>query len=640
MNENSIKCVECGAERPRSNRRAAASAAAKKTSADANRASADVSSSAKSSAEKQREARPQGGGSRPSAEGMQFQRPREVLSRDMHENVQTPAEMPPKRIGSMPPSVSKQPTAPQAAPRMVKRHSYEAITPQTQGYDHVNWLRMCVIAVICVVVLVGGIYFFLSKTSPGQRWLASNEYEASAEAYHEIGRTLMTEGSISKAIKALEIAQAKEPNNLEILVDLGKAYLGVNNLQDAELAFGHAIQKWPEYPEPYRFLSESLIEQGRTYEAMQLLEMAMEKNEDSYFETTFTRLLPATPSIVDPKEGTQILGGRFGSEFSIKLISEEDDVEIYYTLNGKDPKEVGILYKRPIYLEEGGRKLRAVAKKGDVFSKEMVQSFVINKPTPDMPRSNLLSGTYKSVRTVSLRAENDAEIYYTTDGTTPIVQDGEVINGILYENPIQLRIGKTEIRAFAKNSDGKFSNVLSIEYKCEGKTKTSMEAADTIGGLKLYGTTRSTFESKYGAPLSEHPDGEDMMGVYTKLIYSFGYAIFLDRGNESEPFLMELSTSSTAFSGPRGTGIGSRMQDVIDAYRDEGGENNAKGGRLLYSLTGQNMRRIGMMDKLSETEYQVAYYCMLENGQFISLIYHITDGLVDRMDWVQYDVAK
>lgn len=546
----------------------------------------------------------------------------------------------------MPPPTSRPATAyggatQQAAnqPRMIRRHSYSAITPEMQSYDHVNWLRLCIIAVSCIVLLVALAFFFLRATSPGQRLLAANGREASMEAYHEVGRMYLNNGSISRAVWALEIAYYKDPDSLETLIDLGRAYMGLDDIERAQAAFSEAIRKWPAYPEPYRMLIGILQDQGENYQALQLIEMARENNGDSYFEMLYTQLIPTTPTV-------SVLGGRFDEPIEIELKTTEEGATILYTNDGSDPVEEGIPYdaEEKIQLEEGGWRIRAVAMKDGMFSKEQAQNYSINKPLPDMPRSNLAQGTYDSVRTISLRGGGNepVTIYYTTDGTAPIYrveEDGTIFsNGTKFEEPILLRVGKTNVRAIAVNGEGKVSNEMSLEYKCNGSTKASMTVNDGLDNLQLYNTTRSAFESNYGVPLTEHGDGEDVLGEYTKLDYSFGYAIFLDRHNDKEPVLVEISVNSTAFSGPRGTRVGSRMQDVIDEFRDEGGEARPDGDRLLYSLT---TGKIGMMDNTSEETgedtHTVSYYEKQENGQYVALIYYVKDSLVERIEWVQYD---
>lgn len=541
----------------------------------------------------------------------------------------------PAQSASMPPSRQEKASAQAGRPpvRMVRRYRYEAIEPETEGYENFNWVRLCVVSFLCVLVLTVGAYLFLSYTSMGQLWLATMGREASAEAYHTLGRQHMSNGSIARAVDALEIAQSKDPNNLEILVDLGRAYMGNGQAAAAELAYTRAIQYWPAYPDPYRLLVDIMVEQGRNYEAVQCILLAIEEtgDNDGYFNGIYQQMLPGRPNV-------DILAGRYDQEISLTLSCEEGGT-IYYTILGEDPLASGVRYEEPIYLEEGVWRLRAVTEKNGVYSQELVQSYTVSKPVPDMPKASLQSGTYDSVRTVSLRAGSDTVIYYTIDGTQPTTESKQYNP----DEPIQLRIGKTVIRAIAVNIEGKKSNELNIEYECGGRTAYSMNAKDTVGDLALFETTQSEFVALYGQPQSEQSDGRDALGTYTKLTYAFGYATFLDRGTGGEPVLAELSTRSPDMAGPRSTAVGMRAEEVLSAFRDVGGEANIDGDRVLYTIRTMDTNAIGLLTYLQDNpdyDYQIGYWVKVQNTQqFIELSYYVKDGLVVRMDWLRYESA-
>jgi tetratricopeptide (TPR) repeat protein len=514
---------------------------------------------------------------------------------------------------------------------MVRRYRPPASEAPPYEQHHFHWLRLCIIAFVCVLALSVGTYAFLSRTAPGQLWLASMGREASADAYHRQGRAYISQGSITRAVWALEVAQSKEPNDLEILLDLGKAYAGANRASQAENAYARAIAYWPAHPEAYRQLINLLMEQDRRYEAVQLAGRAMEASDDAYFETVYAAMQPGAPRFSQT-------GTRLETEIDLTLSVEDPDAIIYYTLTGEDPKITGIRYAQPIHLPEGVWKVRAVTEKEGVYGKEGTQTYTISKPSPDAPAPSLASGTYSSVRTVSLRAPAGVDIYYTTDGTAPTQHSKKFIPG----QPISLRIGKTVLRAVAfyaaDDTFSKPSNEMRVEYECEGRTLNSMTDKDVIDSLSLYKTTRSQFIEKYGQPTGETPDGEDSEGSYTKLTYAFGYAVFLDRGTGSEPILAELYTMSTAFQGPRKTKVGMRMEDVLSEFRDGGGEANADGGRQLYNLILESGKRIGMITKGEGDAYAINYYFEVGGDHFIQLTYHIRDGLVWAMEWLRYAV--
>ena len=508
--------------------------------------------------------------------------------------------------------------------RMVRRHRYKAIEPEHSDFASLNWIRLLAVTAVAVAALAFGIHFFLTKTTPGTLFCARMGFNTTAEAYHALGREYMSGGSISRAVRALEIAQTKEPDDLETLIDLGRAYTATNQSERAELAYAHAIECWPNYPESYRYLIDLMTEDGRNYEALQCIALAIERTGDSYFTTLQRELRPATPAV-------SVLGGSFDKEFELTM-SADEGAKIYYVINSKStPMEEGILYTETVYLEEGTWKIQIVAAKDGMFSNVNSQTYIVNKPNPDAPKANLQPGTYDRVRQVSLRASKDVvAIYYTIDGTAPTTESK------LYEGPIQLRVGKTTLRAIAVNSEGKVSNEMVEEYVCQGKAGTAFKETDRIDKLELNGTTKEKFISTYGDPSSETDDGYDDLGTYTRLHYAWGSAVFLDKQNGKSPVLVELVTSSPDMKGPRSTGVGMRVEDVLSAFRDAGGEENANGVRNLYTLRTTDTGALGILTREDEGKYHIGYYYHLTIGAWLELSYYSEGGLITRMEWMWY----
>ena len=87
---------------------------------------------------------------------------------------------------------------------------------------------------------------------------------------------------------------------------------------------------------------------------------------------------------------------------------------------------------------------------------EHYSAYISGRPSLSLPE-----GTYKEEQTVELRAESGSKIYYTLDGTDPTT------NSTLYEEPIELKEGTTEVRAIAVTEKGVESRIGHAEYKIE-----------------------------------------------------------------------------------------------------------------------------------------------------------------------------
>jgi tetratricopeptide (TPR) repeat protein len=102
-------------------------------------------------------------------------------------------------------------------------------------------------------------------------------------------------------------------------------------------------------------------------------------------------------------------------------ITADADYEIYYTLDGSDPTETGILYSEPITLEEGeSYELKAVClnKKG-MYSSVSSAQYTIESPAPDMPVVTPDGGDFTGETLVFIEVPSGCNAYYTWDGTDP-----------------------------------------------------------------------------------------------------------------------------------------------------------------------------------------------------------------------------
>ena len=130
---------------------------------------------------------------------------------------------------------------------------------------------------------------------------------------------------------------------------------------------------------------------------------------------------------------------------------------------------------------------------------------------PD-PVFSLGSGTYTSSQQVTLSADCE-RIYYTVDGSEP---DRD---SLLYEEPVSIPAGTTELKAFGVNELGIPSNVVTARYVVvsgkpdppkvspengdyEGETRIEMEVPEGCKGYYAFDHEPDQNSTEYTMPVS------------------------------------------------------------------------------------------------------------------------------------------
>lgn len=133
---------------------------------------------------------------------------------------------------------------------------------------------------------------------------------------------------------------------------------------------------------------------------------------------------------------------------------------IYYTKDGTTPDENSEVYNRPIEIGEGTTVIRAVFIRADgVSSEEADGTYEVIFDYPAEPVFSIPSGEYAEGFYVSLSAETDCTIYYTTNGEEPDRY------AKVYQSPIYVNPGLTVIQAIAIDGDGGESGIEERIYK-------------------------------------------------------------------------------------------------------------------------------------------------------------------------------
>lgn len=156
--------------------------------------------------------------------------------------------------------------------------------------------------------------------------------------------------------------------------------------------------------------------------------------------------------------GFSQISGTYTNPLSIRLSSVKD-CEIYYTLDGSNPIEEGILYKEAIPVTEGTVTISAVAKNAKgIYSEVTRADYTIRYEPPAMPKVTPSGGNYSDGQMITIQVPKDCVAYYTWDGSEPTE------NSTRYTAPIEMPQGNQVLSVILVNSMGLKSRVNRINY--------------------------------------------------------------------------------------------------------------------------------------------------------------------------------
>ena len=150
-------------------------------------------------------------------------------------------------------------------------------------------------------------------------------------------------------------------------------------------------------------------------------------------------------------------GGKYDDDVMIELHAKTG--KIYYTLDGSDPTEGGILYTEPFTLKEGTTTVQAVCEDGEKVSEVIAERYKISYADPEAPVVIPAGGSFTTPTTITVEVPEGASVYYTWDGTTPTQSSAK------YTAPIDMMEGNNILSLLLVDKHGKTSNVSEYNYK-------------------------------------------------------------------------------------------------------------------------------------------------------------------------------
>ncbi|MBP3655343.1 MAG: chitobiase/beta-hexosaminidase C-terminal domain-containing protein [Clostridia bacterium] len=573
----------------------------------------------------------------------------------------SPAQEKPKKVykalssaSRVPVGLHKQAMREQADVRHV-RHAPDHIRRKVDGkpamqhppiyeknYKRLRRAALCVLFLTVFIASVAG--YMLFGTEDGQKLMAQWGWEAArTDAYVTYGRELVELAYFTRALEPLEVAVQREPDNVDALLLKAQALTELGRVEEAKPIYESLMTDIaPEHPSAYRNLIRIYQQQGYNAEALALMKTASENAIGTQeFDVMLREYTPSAPTFSQPE-------GRYNEEIDV-TIAVPDGQTVYYTTDGTDPSEAGLVYNQGmiIHIPEGKMTVKAIGfTDNGMPSEQITANYTVIIPTPAAPKANYAAGKYKKAPKVSLRAGDEEKneftspivaFYYTLDGRQATTES------TLYTGPIQIPVGDSELRAIAVAENGKISYEMRVTYSVQGNLKYMFRSQDTFKNMELYKTGYNTFTKNWGAPqtyevLPEEEWYSPDMESY-EAVYDWGTARFLIKKAGASPVLYALDTKNPKMTAPRSTKIGMSGQDVMAKYRDLGHpELDAYGNRLLYNWDSAGFQ-FGTYRYEADGGYAIHYYYPIGDKKdiFVELSYYLDDNLdVDRIVWQRY----
>lgn len=256
-----------------------------------------------------------------------------------------------------------------------------------------------VIAVICVLILV----LVLVGTGIQKKHANSFDYQVSLaeEAYKK--------GNTDDAITYYENALSLDKNNIEVRLILAGIYEEQKNYDAALVLYQEVLKIDSANRDACKGLI-AIYEKQKNYDAIIELSDAV----DASLADLFTDYQVQTPKFsIEPGvyDGAQTL-----------VLSSDAGNSVFYTTDGSDPMEKGLMYTNPIPLDENNHTyvIKAVCMNDkNLYSDVVTNQYQIKIPAPDIPIVTPDGGDFGVETTVSVTVPDGCSAYYTWDGSTP-----------------------------------------------------------------------------------------------------------------------------------------------------------------------------------------------------------------------------
>ena len=273
-------------------------------------------------------------------------------------------------------------------------------------------LTIAIVAMACMLVVIIGV---VAKV------IIDNNNNNSFAYQMKKADSAMFSGDIENAEKYYLKALALEPDNIDVRLELADLYIEKKDNDEAEKYLKEVIAKDAENYDAYRMLYDIYSEKGDT-NAILKLKSGVTSNK---ILAIFSEYSVDAPLL-------SLAGGTYNNDIKLS-ISAKKGVEIYYTLDGKNPVEDGTKYKSMIEITGAGLHTIKVVTKNElgVYSEVVSETYIIEYEAPADPIVTPSGGTFDKETYVYISVPSGCSAYYTWDRTDPTTESTKYVSPIL-----------------------------------------------------------------------------------------------------------------------------------------------------------------------------------------------------------------
>ena len=254
----------------------------------------------------------------------------------------------------------------------------------------------------------------------------------------------LVDHNYQSAITYLSKALALLPTDTNSRIKLADIYIMQEEYENAIVLLMETVKINPAEEGAYKRLIEIYLNKSQYSKIRELYGFV----EDDNLKKLFKDYLVNEPVIYPSSD-------KYNTLISVSLISIQDE-PIYYTTDGSNPMENGMLYTGSIELSKSGfYTIKAVCKniKNNIYSDITVGEYQIEIFPPEMPSADIeTDSVLTEITYVTLTTPSECRIYYTWDGSTPTTESE------LYVEPIEIPEGDNVLAAIAVDEKTKLSS--------------------------------------------------------------------------------------------------------------------------------------------------------------------------------------